>query len=133
MAKNNKKCILCGREYRYCPSCKEHEDKPIWMNSYCSESCKDLFLTATDYLVGLVTKEQMKAVIDRSDLSRRDTFHNGVAKIIDELISMKETIEKEEVSIDDDVVVEKNEEVSEKKQYIKSKRMKNKKNEDSED
>lgn len=40
---NNRKCIVCGTEYSYCPSCTQDRKKPKWMSRFDKEDCKDIF------------------------------------------------------------------------------------------
>ena len=42
MAKENRKCFLCGKGYHYCPNCAADRDKPSWYNMFCSEECHEL-------------------------------------------------------------------------------------------
>lgn len=47
--KNNKKCILCGKTYTYCSRCEEFDHLPRWMEIYCSDNCRTIFNTLTEY------------------------------------------------------------------------------------
>ena len=86
---NNKTCITCGKTYKYCPSCGTDRDKPMWMNIYCSDNCRILFNTATNYFGGDITKEQAKEIVDKADLSKIDRIRPDIVKMIKEVQMFK--------------------------------------------
>lgn len=45
-------CVVCGKQYRYCRRCKEFEHLPTWMFSYCSEQCKETYMTLNKFEFG---------------------------------------------------------------------------------
>ena len=94
MAKNNRTCANCGKRYHYCPTCTEDQNKPTWMSSYCSENCKNLFVGATDYFAGLISKEKAKDIVYSADLKNINKFHHGVVKFINTIKSMFDEKEK---------------------------------------
>ena len=85
MAKNNKECICCGTKYSYCNTCSADRDKPTWMRNYCSDNCRKLFNTASDYFAKAITKEDAKKIIDSADLSKMSSFNKGVIQMINEV------------------------------------------------
>lgn len=78
----NRKCIVCGTEYSYCPSCREDRNKPKWMNKFDKEDCKDIFEVGCDFENG---------IIDASEASRKLQGKN-LSNIISP--SLKETLAK---------------------------------------
>ena len=50
-----RKCILCGKEYEYCPSCPKDAKKETWYAIYDSENCKDISKALTDYNLKKIT------------------------------------------------------------------------------
>lgn len=93
MAKNNKICATCGKQYHYCNNCAADNSKPAWMNMFCSENCKDLFQTATDYYAGELTASKAKAAINKLDTTNKDQFKSSIVRMIDELIEVEPEIE----------------------------------------
>ena len=89
MAKNNKICATCGKHYHYCPTCAADNSKPAWMNMFCSENCKDLFQTATDYYAGELAASKAKASINKLDITNKDQFKSSIVRMIDELIDVE--------------------------------------------
>ena len=93
MAKNNKICATCGKHYHYCPTCSADNKKPSWMNMFCSENCKDLFQTATDYYAGELTASKAKAAVNKLDITNKDQFKSSVVRMIDELTDVEPEVE----------------------------------------
>ena len=75
-----KKCLCCGTSYEYCGNCYDYRNLPLWMNSFHSEECKNIFQTCTDYNFKLITKEQAQAALSKYDLSNRDKFNPCVKR-----------------------------------------------------
>lgn len=64
MATNNRKCTCCSKHYSYCPSCSGSDRlAPSWKAEFCSETCKDLWLTCTRYNMQRLTKQEAQDVI----------------------------------------------------------------------
>ena len=91
---NNKTCILCGKKYTFCNRCEEFDNYPRWMGIYCSDNCRKIFMTVTDYKAGEITREQAIDNLNLCDLSEKDKYHNSIKCIIDDLLK----IENENVS-----------------------------------
>lgn len=85
--KNNKKCIVCGKVYTFCPSCAEFDNYPRWLSIYHDENCKNIFTATSDYLAGDITDEQARKILDTCDLSKKKNFHHTIIKAIDKLYS----------------------------------------------
>ena len=96
MAKNNRKCICCSTEYRYCGNCSEDRLKEPWHAIYHDENCKNIFNAASDYLAGAITKEEAKENFDKCDLSYKDKLHHKIVEAINAVYGVIEPIVKEE-------------------------------------
>ena len=88
--KNNRKCVCCSTEYRYCNTCNEDKTKPAWYAIYHNKNCKDIFNTASDYLAGVITKEEAKQKFDACDLSYKHKLHNKIVEAINEVCKVEE-------------------------------------------
>ena len=65
MATNNRKCICCNERYSYCPDCNGADRlKPSWYSEFCSETCKDLWLTCTRFNMQRLTKSEAQTIIN---------------------------------------------------------------------
>jgi hypothetical protein len=75
MAQLNKKCLCCGTKYSYCPTCSRADAlKPAWYSEFCSEVCKELWLTLTRYNMKRLTKLDAKSIISSLDLKPTDAY-----------------------------------------------------------
>ena len=82
MVKNNKTCVNCGKQYSYCSSCAEDKSKPVWMKTWCSENCKNLFIAATEFFDGTLSREAAKQIVDSSNVDAKASMNAGVQKMI---------------------------------------------------
>ena len=74
MAKD-RKCLCCGKTYRYCPSCSRVDAlKPAWHATFCCEECKALWETATKFNMGKLTKEEAKQIISSISLKDKSEY-----------------------------------------------------------
>ena len=116
--KNNRKCICCSVEYRYCNTCNEDKMKPVWHTIYHNENCKNIFNTASDYLAGAITKEEARQKFDVCDLSYKNKLHNKIVEAINAVYGAK--VEAKNVV---ETVVENKEEVIENKPSVEDEKM----------
>ena len=92
-----KKCLCCGTSYEYCGNCCDYRNLPLWMNSFHSEECKNIFQTCTDYNFKLITKEQAKAALSKCDLSDRANFNACVQRDLNTILAeSKPSVEKKD-------------------------------------
>ena len=115
---NNRKCICCSTEYRYCNTCSEDKTKPAWYAIYHNENCKDIFNTASDYLAGAITKEEARQKFDACDLSYKNKLHNKIVEAINDVYGVK--VETKNVV---ETVAENKEEVVERKPSVESEKV----------
>lgn len=78
-------CVCCGKEYTYCPHCKEDEEKPTWMFAYDTFECKEIFNTLSRYNSSLLTKEEAKDIISKNT-TKNKVFIDYIQKQIDDLL-----------------------------------------------
>lgn len=81
-----RKCILCEKEYNYCPTCTKDRNKPLWYKLYDSENCKNIFNALNDYNFNLINKEEVKALLKNCDLSieLNDHYRGEIDAIMEE-------------------------------------------------
>lgn len=83
--KNNRKCLVCGREYRYCPRCREDKGLPSWLALFHDNNCKVIFEVVNDYCNKIITKTEAKKMLDKCDLSGKKNFKESVANALNEI------------------------------------------------
>ena len=101
MAKLNRKCIICGTRYSYCPHCSEDTNKPTWMAIFCGENCKDIYTTLDDFRDGRMSKEDAQVVLNGLDLSPIEKLPKNFQEIFNEIIVKKDIETMDEATIDE--------------------------------
>lgn len=100
MARNNRKCICCSAEYRYCNSCSEDKLKESWYTIYHNENCRNIYNIISSYLSGRITKEEAKEKLDKCDLSYKDKLKDKMVEIINKIYEMDKKVELNVVNAD---------------------------------
>ena len=77
--------VCCGKEYTYCPHCKEDEEKPTWMFAYDTLECKEIFNALSHYNSNSLTKEEAKDIVYKN-LDKNKMFIDYIQKQIDDLL-----------------------------------------------
>lgn len=82
----NRKCILCGKEYKFCSNCSDqHLKDETWRNIYCSENCKNIFNILSMNANGHVNDASAKDMLSKLDLTNlnqyREDFKQQINKI----------------------------------------------------
>lgn len=99
MKENNRKCICCGKEYKYCGNCSAYDNLPKWMSIYHDANCREIFIVTSDYLAGDISKEEAIDRLDKCDLSNKASFHEKIKATIDELYGVQKSV----VTLDEEV------------------------------
>ena len=66
---NNKTCIICGKQYKYCPNCAEFINQPTWRALCDTDNCHTIFRIVTDYHFGIYDDDSAKIALKDCDLS----------------------------------------------------------------
>lgn len=88
MGKRDRKCLLCGETYQYCPTCTQDRIKPAWMAEFHSENCKNIFDIATRFNMQLLTKAEAKEAMEQCDLSNKDNFKDYVQHDLENIFAV---------------------------------------------
>ena len=106
MARRDRKCLCCGTKYSYCPTCSVDKTKPTWMTEFCSESCKELFETATKYNLKKLTKDEAKEVIKTLELKEKSAYVECVQRDLENILAeepaVKEETAEEELKVEEE-------------------------------
>ena len=108
---NNRKCLACGNAYRYCGSCPNSLNLPVWKNIFDTENCKTVFETVSDYAQNAITRESAKNKLAECNISMN--FKENIQKYITEITmedsekaktnnEIKKTTRKKNISKSDD-------------------------------
>ena len=101
MAKANRVCYCCGREYYFCPSCPKDKKDPQIYTMWDSEVCKDIFNTlSSESLKKITTKEckekLIKLGVDKIEINK-ESVKNHINRVMNYTEDIKEAKEIEEV------------------------------------
>ena len=118
--KNNRKCIVCGHEYYFCPSCLDGREKPAWYAIFHDENCHDIY-NAVATVLPEQGKEAAKKILDKCDLSNKKNFHHYILKTVNEIYgeNKEETVVKTEEVKTEEIKKEENKIVTEQKDKVK--------------
>ena len=117
-------CCVCRKEHLFCPQCRpEDRNKPTWYFAYCSENCKDIYATTSDYENGNISADDAKKQLDKLDLSQIANFGESYQKAIMKINENITPVEKVEdvIKEDESVISDENTDISTNKYYRKSK------------
>ena len=135
--KANRKCIICGKLYNYCPNCSGIDNRPLWYASFDSEQCKDIFDIASKHRNNKAPIEELYKELSKYNINDvgSEIISPSVREDIEQILQYKTPIQKEfekmeevlgETKEDDDVEETTNEEepidiVDETKEAIEEK------------
>ena len=85
--KNNRKCIICGHSYHFCPTCGEDAGKPTWYFIFDGLNCHDIYEVCTQYRDGEIDVKAAYEKISKLDISDLDNFPEVTQSQIKEIIA----------------------------------------------
>ena len=94
--KNNRTCIICGQDYRYCSACGEDAGKPTWYFIFDSENCHDIYEVCVAYRDKLITQKEAYEKMSVLDTSKLKDFAEVTQGQIKEILSYKDEIKQVE-------------------------------------
>ena len=103
MRKGTRKCIVCGVEYTYCNSCREHASRPSWMALYHDDNCRNIMNIATEYMAGNLTKAEAKSELDACDLTNKKNFKESVIKAVNEIYATGKAAKTDAAKVDEEI------------------------------
>ena len=89
MAKqNNKTCIICGKNYTYCPVCNSRDaNKPTWYFIFDGLNCHDIYEVCTQYRDGEIDAKVAYEKISKLDISNIKNFAEATRIQIEEILA----------------------------------------------
>ena len=93
-----RKCIVCRKEYYYCPTCGHVNPTETWKNSFCSQNCRSIFKICQDYVGGEIKPAEAKKKLQELDLSRLDKFAKIIGGNVVDILSYKPKRKKKDVN-----------------------------------
>lgn len=100
---HERKCSICGKEYRYCPKCKEFDHMEKWHIEYCSEQCKNTSLIINKYAFKHIDKSEAKKLLESNNITRNSNILPNKKVYIDEILApVKKGGRKKKVIVNED-------------------------------
>ena len=126
---NNKTCIICGKQYKYCPNCAEFINQPTWRALCDTDNCHTIFRIVTDYHFGIYDDDSAKIALKDCDLSV--VKDKGTKEFLDKLFNENTVEDTAEVADNVEATTEvKTDIISETKNVVDNKKVnENKENE----
>ncbi len=87
-----RKCLLCQKEYKYCPYCAEDAYKPTWMFLFHDENCSEIFDVLQRHEQNFYTDEEAIARLKKLDLSVLDTSTETVRNQVKRILSKEKPV-----------------------------------------
>lgn len=81
----NRTCAICGKAYRYCPSCYEDRHLENWHIMFHDENCKNIFHILTDNYFSHISDTAAAEKLGKCDLSGLESFCPAIKKNIEKL------------------------------------------------
>ena len=85
--KNNRVCIICGKEYHYCSACGEDAGKPTWYFIFDGQNCHDIYEVCTQYRDGEIDVKSAYEKISKLDISNIKNFADATRIQIEEILA----------------------------------------------
>ena len=86
--KNNRTCIICGKNYTYCPVCNSGDaNKPTWYFIFDGQNCHDIYEVCTQYRDGEIDAKVAYEKISKLDISNIKDFYEATRIQIEEIIA----------------------------------------------
>lgn len=91
-------CIICGKEYSYCPHCGNGNKGETWRYLYDTEKCMEIFNVLSRYQFKHVNKDEAKSQLKDLKISKDMVFTDEIQKQINEIMKT-EKAPKEDAQI----------------------------------
>lgn len=89
--KNNRTCIICGKNYSYCPTCGADSGKPSWYHIFDSERCNEIYEICVSYRDKVMDIKEAYEKVSKLDLSDLENFASSTKRQIEEILNYKKT------------------------------------------
>lgn len=95
MGKNdNVKCVVCGRGYHLCMSCKDKLSMKPWKVLTDTAEHYKVHQIVNGYRGGIYTKDEARVALANVDISDKHTYLYSVRKILNEILKQDIKVEK---------------------------------------
>lgn len=85
--RNNRTCVICGKEYSFCPSCATRNTEPAWKTLFHDENCMKIYEAVNAYATKTSSLAEAKKAIADLDLSYKDKIQGNFKKYLEEILA----------------------------------------------
>lgn len=93
-------CMICGKQYQYCPHCSSFKSEPRWKSAVHDANCKKIMDTLQLHFSGNITDVEALTRLKESDLTAvgtaSDSIKNQVQQILDKDVKTEKKVEVQE-------------------------------------
>ena len=103
MAKLNRTCLVCGKQYHYCYSCPSDLQNPSWKNLFDNENCKKIFNILCRHGQNMITDEEAREMLAECNLSHKEEFNESIKDHLNRVFNVvaNENDNKEEHDVEE--------------------------------
>ena len=87
--RGERKCVLCGTQYIYCPHCKD-DPKETWRFLYCSDNCRDVYHIIELWIAKKLTSVQARNQLEKCTLPPMEDIKEALRKNIEQIYKESE-------------------------------------------
>lgn len=88
-----RKCLLCQKEYKYCPYCAEDAYKPKWMFLFHDENCSEIFDVLQRHEQNFYTDEEAIQRLKKLDLTVLENSTQSVKNQVQKILSKEKAVQ----------------------------------------
>lgn len=96
---HERNCTVCGKQYKYCPRCSQYDGMEKWHLEYCSEQCKNTYLTINKYAFNHIDKDEAKMLLKGNNITKDSELLPKWKSFVEEIFKTEEkkSVAKKEV------------------------------------
>lgn len=80
---HERKCVVCGKAYQYCPRCKQYSTLPRWKIDFDCEECKEVYDAVDKFIFKHITAEEAKKILTKSKVQvKNNEIQKTIASIL---------------------------------------------------
>lgn len=89
---NNVKCVVCGKGYHLCMSCKDKIAMKPWKVLTDTSEHYKVHQVISGYRGGIYTKDEARVALENIDISDKNTYLDSVKKVLDEILKVEKPV-----------------------------------------
>ena len=93
--KHNRTCIICGKNYHFCPSCGSSDSsKPSWYFIFDGQNCHDIYEVCVAYRDKQIDVKEAYERLSKLDLTGLEEFVESTRLQIEEILNYKSLVKE---------------------------------------